>query len=57
MKRKATEKKTEQQHRFCLFPLQNKKTWSFYKNHEASFWTAEEIDLSHDKPHLERSYG
>ena len=34
--------------RFVLFPIQHHDIWSFYKKHEASFWTAEEIDLSAD---------
>ncbi len=35
--------------RFVLFPIQYHATWQFYKKAEASFWTAEEIDLSHDQ--------
>lgn len=35
--------------RFVLFPIQHKAIWEMYKKHEASFWTAEEIDLSADK--------
>jgi ribonucleoside-diphosphate reductase beta chain len=34
--------------RFVLFPIQKDDIWSFYKKAEASFWTAEEIDLSPD---------
>lgn len=34
--------------RFVLFPIQHDDIWSFYKRAEASFWTAEEIDLSAD---------
>lgn len=34
--------------RFVLFPIQHDDIWSFYKKAEASFWTAEEIDLSQD---------
>ena len=34
--------------RFVLFPIQHHDIWKFYKQAEASFWTAEEIDLSHD---------
>ncbi|MBX9769394.1 MAG: ribonucleoside-diphosphate reductase small subunit [Bdellovibrionales bacterium] len=34
--------------RFVLFPIQYDTTWQFYKKAEASFWTAEEIDLSQD---------
>ena len=33
---------------FVLFPIQHNDIWSFYKKAEASFWTAEEIDLSAD---------
>jgi ribonucleoside-diphosphate reductase beta chain len=34
--------------RFVIFPIQHQDIWSFYKKAEASFWTAEEIDLSAD---------
>ncbi|MCO4807460.1 MAG: ribonucleotide-diphosphate reductase subunit beta [Flavobacteriales bacterium] len=34
--------------RFVLFPIQHDDIWSFYKKSEASFWTAEEIDLGPD---------
>lgn len=34
--------------RFVLFPIQHDDIWSFYKKAEASFWTAEEIDLQPD---------
>ncbi|MCU0324958.1 MAG: ribonucleoside-diphosphate reductase small subunit [Spirosomaceae bacterium] len=34
--------------RFVLFPIKHNDIWQFYKKAEASFWTAEEIDLSHD---------
>ena len=32
--------------RFVIFPIQHNDIWQFYKNAEASFWTAEEVDLS-----------
>ncbi|HMQ76442.1 MAG TPA: ribonucleoside-diphosphate reductase small subunit [Flavobacteriales bacterium] len=38
----------ENKDRFVLFPIQHHDIWNFYKKHEASFWTAEEIDLSPD---------
>lgn len=38
----------ENKDRFVLFPIQHHDIWKFYKQAEASFWTAEEIDLSHD---------
>ncbi len=34
--------------RFVLFPIKHHEIWKFYKNHVASFWTAEEIDLTPD---------
>ena len=39
---------TENKDRFVLFPITNKEMWEMYKKAEASFWTAEEIDLSPD---------
>lgn len=38
----------ENKNRFVLFPIQHHDIWEFYKKAEASFWTAEEIDLSQD---------
>ena len=38
----------ENPNRFVLFPIQHDDIWAFYKKSEASFWTAEEIDLSAD---------
>jgi ribonucleoside-diphosphate reductase beta chain len=40
----------ENKQRFVLFPIKHKEVWEMYKKAEASFWTAEEIDLSHDLP-------
>ena len=34
--------------RFVIFPIKHHDIWDFYKKQEASFWTAEEIDLSED---------
>jgi hypothetical protein len=34
--------------RFCLFPIKEAEVWRMYKQAEASFWSAEEIDLSYD---------
>jgi ribonucleoside-diphosphate reductase beta chain len=34
--------------RFVIFPIKHNDIWQFYKNSVASFWTAEEIDLSQD---------
>lgn len=38
----------ENKDRFVLFPIKHKTIWEMYKKAEASFWTAEEIDLSPD---------
>jgi len=38
----------ENPNRFVLFPIEHDDIWSFYKKSEASFWTAEEIDLDAD---------
>ena len=38
----------ENPNRFVLFPIKHNDIWAFYKKSEASFWTAEEIDLSND---------
>ena len=35
----------EDPNRFVLFPIKHDDIWRFYKQAEASFWTAEEIDL------------
>ncbi|TGE09488.1 ribonucleoside-diphosphate reductase small subunit [Hymenobacter fodinae] len=40
---------TENPNRFVLFPIQHNDVWQMYKKAEASFWTAEEIDLSQDQ--------
>ena len=40
--------------RFTLFPLRDPELWQFYKKAEASFWTAEEVDLGQDKLHWNR---
>lgn len=39
---------SENKDRFVLFPIQHDDIWQFYKKAEASFWTAEEIDLGQD---------
>nr|CAG4645547.1 EOG090X06TJ [Lynceus sp. MCZ IZ 141354] len=38
----------ENPNRFVLFPIQYHDVWKMYKKAEASFWTAEEVDLSKD---------
>lgn len=39
--------------RFVILPIQYKDIWAMYKKAEASFWTAEEVDLSQDTKHWE----
>jgi ribonucleotide reductase beta subunit family protein with ferritin-like domain len=34
--------------RFVILPIQHGDVWDMYKKAEASFWTAEELDLTHD---------
>lgn len=41
----------ENKNRFVLFPIQHDDIWQAYKKAEASFWTAEEVDLSDDLKH------
>jgi len=38
----------ENKDRFVILPIKYPRIWEMYKKHEASFWTAEEIDLSGD---------
>jgi len=38
----------ENPNRYVMFPIQDQAIWDMYKKHVASFWTAEEIDLSQD---------
>jgi ribonucleoside-diphosphate reductase subunit M2 len=38
----------ENTRRFVLFPIKYHEIWQMYKKAEASFWTAEEIDLGKD---------
>ena len=38
----------ESDDRFVLFPIEHADVWEMYKQHAASFWTAEEIDLAED---------
>jgi ribonucleoside-diphosphate reductase subunit M2 len=41
----------ENPRRFVIFPIQYQDIWQMYKKAEASFWTAEEVDLSKDIAH------
>ena len=38
----------ENKGRFVLFPIEHNDIWNYYKQQEACFWTAEEIDLGQD---------
>lgn len=38
----------ENPRRFVIFPIEYQDVWQMYKKAEASFWTAEEVDLSKD---------
>lgn len=39
---------TENPNRFVIFPIQYDDIWEYYKQHQAAFWTAEEVDLTND---------
>merc|ERR1712226_132652 len=43
----------ENPRRFVILPIQYGDIWQMYKKAEASFWTAEEVDLSKDLGHWE----
>lgn len=34
--------------RFCVFPIIHDNLWTFYKNHLATFWVVEEVNISED---------
>ena len=34
--------------RFVIFPIEHNDIWEYYKQHQATFWTAEEVDLTND---------
>ena len=38
----------ENPRRFVIFPIEHNDIWEFYKQHQAAFWTAEEVDLTND---------
>ncbi|MHB1278234.1 MAG: ribonucleoside-diphosphate reductase small subunit [Bacteroidia bacterium] len=41
----------ENKDRFVIFPIQHSDIWEYYKKAQASFWTAEELDLHTDLDH------
>ena len=44
----------ENDDKFVMFPVQYNDIWEMYKKAEASFWTAEELDLAHDHKDWEK---
>ncbi|MEE6463402.1 hypothetical protein FKM82_005893 [Ascaphus truei] len=40
--------------RFVIFPIKYPDIWKMYKQAQASFWTAEEVDLSKDFAHWDK---
>lgn len=52
-KRKEEPMLKENKDRFVLFPIEHHDVYAMYKKAEASFWKAEEIDLSKDRSHWE----
>ncbi|KAL8560737.1 hypothetical protein ACOMHN_046420 [Nucella lapillus] len=44
----------ENPRRFVVFPIEHHDIWKMYKKAEASFWTAEEVDLSKDLLHWDK---
>ncbi|KAK3793751.1 hypothetical protein RRG08_043399 [Elysia crispata] len=44
----------ENPRRFVVFPIEYHDIWQMYKKAEASFWTAEEVDLSKDLDQWEK---
>jgi ribonucleoside-diphosphate reductase beta chain len=41
--------------RYTVFPIKYPNLWKFYKDHEATFWTVEEIRLTDDLVHWNES--
>ena len=35
--------------RFLLLPVRDEQAWAFYQDAVACFWTAQELDLTHDR--------
>lgn len=44
---------THNPRRWVMLPIHNHAVWEMYKKQEASFWTAEEVDLAQDMKHWE----
>ena len=43
----------EDEKRYVLFPIKYHDIWDFYKKHESTFWTVEEVDLTYDRQHFD----
>jgi len=39
---------SDEENRYVIFPIQHESFWKMYKEAEANFWTAEELDLEKD---------
>ena len=39
---------SDEENRYVIFPIQHEPFWKMYKEAEANFWTAEELDLEKD---------
>ena len=44
---------TDNDERFCLFPIKRNDIWEHYKTMLGCFWTAEEIDFKNDRRDFE----
>jgi ribonucleoside-diphosphate reductase beta chain len=44
----------DEKERYVLFPIENGEQWTAYKDQEASFWTAEEMDMTDDVKHYQQ---
>lgn len=42
----------EAKKRYVIFPIQYPEIWEFYKMHESTFWTVEEVDMTFDCEHF-----
>lgn len=47
MERIISDIKTQKK-KYTIYPIENKEIWDHYKKAQASFWTAEEVDLNSD---------
>lgn len=45
---------SDENKRYCLFPIRYEEVWDKYKAHEAAIWTLEELDFSKDSEDWEK---